>query len=223
MLAGRAGRHGEALLLLLQLRDPGAGAYAQRHGLLPTLADHAAELLEADAAGGAALLAARWEEAPPARVVASLQAAAAAAAGAEPQAEGGASDAGCTAGVGSGQPSPSQRWRRALHEYTDALFAQDPSAGAEFGGLQVELYAEFDPGRLLPFLLASPHYPLEHAHQVRRGAVVPVVPPLHALLHYTTLLEHAWVPRNASNPVQRLPGGWCARALWSRRPCTLNP
>ena len=183
MLAGRAGRHGEALLLLLQLRAPGGGGYAQRHGLLPTLADHAAERLEADAAGGAALLAARWEEAAPARVVTSLQAAAAAAA-ADSDSDVAASQIGGAAGAGDagavldqappGAPPPPpplrrQRWRRALHEYLDALFGQDPSAGADFGALQVELYAEFDPGRLLPFLLASPHYPLEHAHTVRCG------------------------------------------------------
>lgn len=32
---------------------------------------------------------------------------------------------------------------------------------------QVELYAEFEPARLLHFLMVSPSYPLERAYQVR--------------------------------------------------------
>lgn len=32
--------------------------------------------------------------------------------------------------------------------------------------LQVDLYAEFEPARLLQFLMLSPSYPLDHAYKV---------------------------------------------------------
>eukprot|EP00126_Sphaerothecum_destruens_P004711 Sdes_comp18346_c0_seq1m8092 len=53
--------------------------------------------------------------------------------------------------------------RSFLHYYLDQLFSFDSSAAADFHELQVELYAEFDPGKLLPFLRQSNFYPLEKA------------------------------------------------------------
>lgn len=40
---------------------------------------------------------------------------------------------------------------------------------------QVELYAEFEPARLLHFLMVSPHYPLDRAYQVSGSSAGPTV------------------------------------------------
>jgi hypothetical protein len=48
-----------------------------------------------------------------------------------------------------------------LHTYLDALFRRDPHLGYEFHDLQIELYAEFEPVKLLDFLRASNYYSLE--------------------------------------------------------------
>ena len=50
---------------------------------------------------------------------------------------------------------------RLLHKYLHALFVKDPHAGSAFHELQVELYAEYEPNKLLPFLRQSNHYPLK--------------------------------------------------------------
>jgi len=51
-------------------------------------------------------------------------------------------------------------------QYLHALFLQDPMLTAPFHDLQVELYAQYEPGSLFPLLHASQHYSLEHAHRV---------------------------------------------------------
>ncbi|CAM6096608.1 unnamed protein product [Calypogeia fissa] len=58
-----------------------------------------------------------------------------------------------------------------LHSYLHALFEKDPNAGKEFHNLQVELYAEFEPRLLLPFLRSSQHFNLDKAYDVcsKRG------------------------------------------------------
>lgn len=48
-------------------------------------------------------------------------------------------------------------------QYLDALFQKDPNEGKDFHAMQVELYAEFDRPRLLPFLKTSNFYPLQQA------------------------------------------------------------
>ena len=53
--------------------------------------------------------------------------------------------------------------RKLLHEYLHGLFLKDPQAGQDFHDLQVELYAEFQRPRLLPFLRNSNYYQLERA------------------------------------------------------------
>ena len=53
--------------------------------------------------------------------------------------------------------------RPLVHRYLDALFDKDPRAGASFHEKQVELYADYDPGKLLPFLRQSHSYRLEPA------------------------------------------------------------
>jgi len=50
--------------------------------------------------------------------------------------------------------------------YLDALFSRDPHLTFDFSDLQVDLYAEYDPGRLIDLLRASSHYSLEKAYEI---------------------------------------------------------
>ncbi|KAK8339045.1 hypothetical protein V6Z11_A08G008900 [Gossypium hirsutum] len=53
-----------------------------------------------------------------------------------------------------------------LHLYLHSLFEVNPHAGKDYHDMQVELYAEYDPKMLLPFLLSSQHYTLEKAYEI---------------------------------------------------------
>ncbi|KAL9268901.1 Vacuolar protein sorting-associated protein 41-like protein, partial [Drosera capensis] len=53
-----------------------------------------------------------------------------------------------------------------LHIYLQSLFEINPHAGKEYHDMQVELYAEYDPKMLLPFLRSSQHYMLEKAYEI---------------------------------------------------------
>uniref|UniRef100_A0A7N0RCY2 Vacuolar protein sorting-associated protein 41 homolog n=2 Tax=Kalanchoe fedtschenkoi TaxID=63787 RepID=A0A7N0RCY2_KALFE len=53
-----------------------------------------------------------------------------------------------------------------LYLYLHSLFEVSPHAGKDFHDMQVELYAEFDPKMLLPFLRSSQHYTLEKAYDI---------------------------------------------------------
>ncbi|KAL2623253.1 hypothetical protein R1flu_003458 [Riccia fluitans] len=61
--------------------------------------------------------------------------------------------------------------RHFLHAYLHALFEKDPYAGREFHDMQVELYADFEPRLLLPFLRSSQHFNLDKAYEIctKRG------------------------------------------------------
>ncbi|KAF9307478.1 Vacuolar protein sorting-associated protein 41 [Mortierella antarctica] len=63
---------------------------------------------------------------------------------------------------------------RLRHIYLDALFLRDPHLGSEFHDLQVELYADYAPGKLIDFLRASNYYSLERAyHTCEKRDLVP--------------------------------------------------
>ncbi|KAI8920586.1 hypothetical protein BC831DRAFT_515430 [Entophlyctis helioformis] len=63
---------------------------------------------------------------------------------------------------------------RFLHVYLDALFINDTQETVGFHALQVELYAEYDPPRLMHFLRTSTHYPVAKAYDVcERRDLVP--------------------------------------------------
>ncbi|CAK9872351.1 unnamed protein product [Sphagnum jensenii] len=66
---------------------------------------------------------------------------------------------------------PDENLRKYLHLYLHGLFEKDPNAGKEYHGLQVELYADYEPRLLLPFLRSSHHYSLDKAYDVctKRG------------------------------------------------------
>lgn len=53
--------------------------------------------------------------------------------------------------------------KKLLHQYLHALFMKDKQLGQNFHDLQVELYAEYQRARLLPFLRNSNYYQLEKA------------------------------------------------------------
>ncbi|CAA0813525.1 Vacuolar protein sorting-associated protein 41 homolog [Striga hermonthica] len=57
-------------------------------------------------------------------------------------------------------------YRYFLHLYLHALFESNPHAGRDYHDMQVELYADYDPKMLLPFLRSSQHYTLEKAHEI---------------------------------------------------------
>lgn len=53
-----------------------------------------------------------------------------------------------------------------VHLYLHSLFEANPHAGRDYHDMQVELYAEYDPKMLLPFLRSSQHYTLEKAYEI---------------------------------------------------------
>ena len=52
---------------------------------------------------------------------------------------------------------------RNLYFYLDALSQKDWESSKKFHGYIVGLYADYDPDKLLPFLKASDHYPIQEA------------------------------------------------------------
>jgi hypothetical protein len=151
LLHATLGQQEEAYRLYLALRDPAAFDHVAMYPavLLPLAASRAADLVAIDEDRAVDLLAEHRDRAPPLAATSSLRA---------------ASEA---AGEGSGpdRDEAVRVWRTRLLKYLDRLFDLDPSAAAPFGELQVELLADFDPGRLLHFLVASSSYPLDKAHK----------------------------------------------------------
>ncbi|GAA5862553.1 hypothetical protein JCM8547_002101 [Rhodosporidiobolus lusitaniae] len=59
-----------------------------------------------------------------------------------------------------------QDHRRYLYRYLDALFDKDAHLAFDYSDLQVDLYAEYNPAKLMDFLRASNYYSLERAYKV---------------------------------------------------------
>ncbi|XP_003382724.1 PREDICTED: vacuolar protein sorting-associated protein 41 homolog [Amphimedon queenslandica] len=59
-----------------------------------------------------------------------------------------------------------KRWEYFLHRYLDLLFDRDPKAGSEYHERQVQLYADYNRKKLLPFLRACNDIPLKKALDV---------------------------------------------------------
>lgn len=59
-----------------------------------------------------------------------------------------------------------QDHRKYLYMYLDALFDKDAHLAFDYSDLQVDLYAEFKPDKLMDFLRASNYYSLERAYQI---------------------------------------------------------
>ncbi|GAA5924717.1 Vps41p [Sporobolomyces koalae] len=59
-----------------------------------------------------------------------------------------------------------QDHRQYLFLYLDALFDKDPHLAFDYSDLQVDLYAEYNPSKLMEFLRASNYYSLERAYKI---------------------------------------------------------
>lgn len=59
-----------------------------------------------------------------------------------------------------------QDHRKYLYMYLDALFDKDAHLAFDYSDLQVDLYADFKPDKLMDFLRASNYYSLERAYQI---------------------------------------------------------
>ncbi|GAA6021958.1 hypothetical protein JCM11491_000307 [Sporobolomyces phaffii] len=59
-----------------------------------------------------------------------------------------------------------QDHRHYLFLYLDALFDRDPHLAFDYSDLQVDLYAEYNPSKLMDFLRASNYYSLERAYKI---------------------------------------------------------
>ncbi|KAK9865646.1 hypothetical protein WJX84_004897 [Apatococcus fuscideae] len=144
------GRYDLALSIQLRLRSPKVFDFIRAHGLLPQLPSRVPQLLRIDASQAIHLLVEEREAVSPSAVVPAIQAELEQSKKAQDQKQ-------------------AEQWRKWLHMYLDELFQNDSSAGAEFHALQVELYAEYNPKRLMPFLMTSQAYSLEAALQQCEG------------------------------------------------------
>ncbi|BGP13310.1 Vacuolar protein sorting-associated protein 41 [Rhodosporidiobolus nylandii] len=59
-----------------------------------------------------------------------------------------------------------QHNRKYLYMYLDALFDKDAHLAFDYSDLQVDLYAEYNPSKLMDFLRASSYYSLERAYKI---------------------------------------------------------
>ncbi|GAA6000682.1 hypothetical protein JCM10207_004607 [Rhodosporidiobolus poonsookiae] len=57
-------------------------------------------------------------------------------------------------------------YRKYLYMYLDALFDKDPHLAFDYSDLQVDLYAEYNAGKLMDFLRASNYYSLERVYKI---------------------------------------------------------
>ncbi|KAK3247688.1 Vacuolar protein sorting-associated protein 41 [Cymbomonas tetramitiformis] len=140
------GQRERALGIYLQLQRPGLFDFIEQHKLHGAVSDKAVLLMQLDLERAIDLLVEQAALIPAASVVAQLQ-------------EPGQGSAGAGA-------EGDKEHRYMLHRYLHALFDKDPSEGGDFHSLQVELYAEFEPARLMHFLTSSQFYPLERAYDV---------------------------------------------------------
>ncbi|MCO5553723.1 hypothetical protein L7F22_007249 [Adiantum nelumboides] len=127
----------KALALYVELLQPKVFDFIDEHNLYDSLHDKVLPLMQLDGERAVALLVQHLSGIPPAEVVSQLQ----------------------RAGTDS-------KFRHLMHLYLHELFEKDPNAGKDFHGLQVELYAEYEPRLLLPFLRSSHYYSLDKAYDV---------------------------------------------------------
>uniref|UniRef100_A0A7R9YQY0 Vps41 beta-propeller domain-containing protein n=1 Tax=Chlamydomonas euryale TaxID=1486919 RepID=A0A7R9YQY0_9CHLO len=155
LLYVRQGRPELCLAVLLQLRAPDVFDFVEKHALIAELSGaRASALLDIDEEAALKLLTRAADQLPPSAVVPAIQAA--------------MRDA-----ERSGGPAASEVWRKRLYRYLAGVLSADASAAIEYHELQVQLTADFAPGKLMEFLAASQYYPLEGALTIcqQRGLV----------------------------------------------------
>eukprot|EP00252_Welwitschia_mirabilis_P005003 TRINITY_DN1539_c0_g1_i1.p1 TRINITY_DN1539_c0_g1~~TRINITY_DN1539_c0_g1_i1.p1 ORF type:complete len:997 (-),score=210.12 TRINITY_DN1539_c0_g1_i1:238-3228(-) len=134
----------KAFATYADLKKPGIFEFIEEHDLYDVIQDKVLALVTLDAKRAVTLLVQHRDMIRPSEVVTQIQ-------------KGGRNDT----------------LRYALHTYLHELFEADPHAGRDFHGLQVELYAHYEPRLLLPFLRSSQHYSLDKAYEIctRKGLV----------------------------------------------------
>lgn len=130
-------QYDKTLAIYVELMKPKVFDFIEEHNLFDSLHDKALPLMQLDGKKGVVLLVQHRNNIPPAEVVSQLQ-----------------------------KAGTDNRYRHLLHLYLHELFERDPNAGKDFHGLQVELYAEYEPRLLLPFLRSSHYYSLDKAYDV---------------------------------------------------------
>ena len=70
-----------------------------------------------------------------------------------------------------------QVWRKWLYRYMDRLIMDNISAAPQYHYLMVELYADYEPSKLVRFLRMSHQYPLDQAYEIckARGMIKEMV------------------------------------------------
>ncbi|XP_019199476.1 PREDICTED: vacuolar protein sorting-associated protein 41 homolog isoform X2 [Ipomoea nil] len=131
------GHHDKAFSLYADLMKPDLFDFIEKHNLHDAVSEKVAQLMMIDCKRAIPLLLQHRDLIPPPEVVSQLMAA--------------------------GNEGDS---RYLMHLYLHALFETNPHAGRDYHDLQVELYAEYDPKMLLPFLRSSQHYTLEKAYDI---------------------------------------------------------
>jgi hypothetical protein len=131
-----------ALSIYVELQKPYVFDFIQQHNLYAAIHDKVVPLMRLDGKRAVQLLVNQSNRIEPSEVVSQLQ-------------TGGADE----------------NLRKYLHLYLHGLFEKDPNVGKDYHGLQVELYADYEPRLLLPFLQSSQHYTLDKAYEVctKRG------------------------------------------------------
>ncbi|XP_073011981.1 vacuolar protein sorting-associated protein 41 homolog [Typha latifolia] len=127
----------KALTLYADLLNPGIFDFIDKHNLHDAINDKVVNLMILDSKRTVVLLIQHRDIIPPAEVVGQLL-----------------------------RASKKCDNRYFLHLYLHSLFEVDINAGKEFHDLQVELYADYEPQMLLPFLRSSHYYKLDKAYDI---------------------------------------------------------
>lgn len=130
-------QYDKVLAIYVELMLPEVFDFIEKHNLHDSLHDKALSLMQLDGKKGVALLVQHRYAVPPYEVVSQLQ-----------------------------KAGTDEKYRYLLHLYLHELFEKDPTSGKDFHDLQVELYAEYEPRLLLPFLRSSNYYSLDKAYNV---------------------------------------------------------
>ncbi|CAN6471406.1 unnamed protein product [Victoria cruziana] len=130
-------KYEKALGLYAELKNPEIFQFIERHSLQDAVHDKVAHLMELDAKRSVSLFIQRRATVSPFEVVSQLM-----------------------------EAKSNADYRYFIHLYLHSLFEVDPNAGRDFHDLQVELYAEYEPPMLLPFLRSSQHYRLDKAQEI---------------------------------------------------------
>ncbi|MBA0852751.1 hypothetical protein Goshw_009374 [Gossypium schwendimanii] len=131
------GQYEKAFSLYADLMKPDIFDFIERHNLHDSIRDKVVQLMMLDCKHAVFLLIQNRDLITPSEVVSQL--------------------------LSSGNKCDSRYF---LHLYLHSLFEVNPHAGKDYHDMQVELYAEYDPKVLLPFLRSSQHYTLEKAYEI---------------------------------------------------------